>query len=921
MSVFKCKMCGGTLNIKEGSSVAECQYCGTKQTIPKLDDETRVNLYDRANHFRRNNDYDKAMAIYEQLLETDKTEAEAYWSILLCKYGIEYVEDPKTHKVFPTINRMQYTSVFSDEDYKSAIKFADNSQRIIYQEEAKQFDNIQRDIIAISQKENPYDIFICYKETDENGKRTQDSVLAQDLYYQLVKEGYKVFFSRITLEDKLGTEYEPYIFAALNSAKVMVVLGTNRDNFNSVWVKNEWSRFLAIIKKDHTKVLIPAYRDMDPYDLPEEFSHLQAQDMSKLGFMQDLIRGINKIVFFDSNGQYGNNVVDPQNNANYNSLLRSAAIFLEDKDWKRANDCFEKVLDKNPENAEAYFGKFMVDFKISKQNEISSLTIPINDNVNFKRAVKFADERQQKLYLSYADEINNNRENSKLTKKVARKEKNNAQSKKKRKTIVIIAAVLVCVAAILTTTLCLTLPANKETVDGMIFVKNAGEYELVGTNSKIGSEVVVPEKIKKLNVTSIREGAFSGNSNITSVEILDNITNIGKDVFKNCCNLESVTIGNGVTTLPDGLFCGCGSLVSIKLPSLSDNLGKVFGTSSYEGGCATSQYSNKMALYVTYYIPSSLRSVTITSGNIADCAFYNCSNITSVTIPNNATSIGTSAFYNCSKLGKIKISTGVKNIGEDAFVNCGSLTSITIPDNVTSLSEGVFSGCGLLESVKLPFVGANKTATEASVSTLFGYIFGKTAYANGEKTIQRFCDGEVDESCETYYIPTSLKTITITGGDVFYGAFSNCRNLTNIELPNGVTKIEDKTFLSCANLNSISIPNGVVSIGDMAFLSCECLTSIEMPDSLIKIGTMAFMNCKSVTNFKIGNGVDSIGKTAFYGCSKLNGITFKDATTWYIIDNETDWEYKASGIEIDVTNDAQNVTKFAENYDYYWYKL
>lgn len=308
MAIFKCKMCGGALEIQDGSSVAVCSFCGTKQTIPKLDNETRINLYDRANHFRRNNDYDKAMSIYEQLLDADKTDAEAYWSILLCKYGVEYVEDPQTHRMMPTINRAQYTSIFADEDYKSAIQYADGYQREVYENEAKELDKIQKGILAISQKEDPFDIFICYKETDSYGRRTQDSVLAQDLYYQLTQEGYKVFFSRITLEDKLGTAYEPYIFAALNTAKIMVVIGTSKENLNSVWVKNEWSRFLALTKKDGSKVLIPAYRDMDPYDLPEEFSHLQAQDMSKLGFMQDLIRGIKKILAKD-----GKVVVIPQN--------------------------------------------------------------------------------------------------------------------------------------------------------------------------------------------------------------------------------------------------------------------------------------------------------------------------------------------------------------------------------------------------------------------------------------------------------------------------------------------------------------------------------------------------------------------------------------------------------------------------------
>ena len=137
MAIYKCKMCGGELNISDDMKIIECDYCGTKQTLPKLDDEQKANLYDRANHFRRNNEYDKAMTIYENILNTDTTDSEAYWSILLCKYGVEYVKDSATGRYIPTINRAQYTSVLADEDYKSAIKYADSIQREIYENEAK----------------------------------------------------------------------------------------------------------------------------------------------------------------------------------------------------------------------------------------------------------------------------------------------------------------------------------------------------------------------------------------------------------------------------------------------------------------------------------------------------------------------------------------------------------------------------------------------------------------------------------------------------------------------------------------------------------------------------------------------------------------------------------------------------------------
>lgn len=296
MSIFKCKICGGALEVDGALTVATCEYCGTKQTLPKLDDEHKANLYDRANHFRRNNDFDKAMGIYENILNEDSTDAEAYWSLVLCRWGIEYVEDPVSKKRVPTVNRAQFTSIFDDEDYKSAIEHADEYQKEIYESEAAAINEIQKGILAISEKEEPFDVFVCYKESDSSGRRTHDSVLATELYHELTREGFKVFFSRITLEDKLGIAYEPYIFAALHSSKVMVVIGTRPEHFNAVWVKNEWSRYLALIKSGARKTLIPAYRDMDPYDLPEEFSHLQAQDMSKLGFMQDLTRGIKKLL-------------------------------------------------------------------------------------------------------------------------------------------------------------------------------------------------------------------------------------------------------------------------------------------------------------------------------------------------------------------------------------------------------------------------------------------------------------------------------------------------------------------------------------------------------------------------------------------------------------------------------------------------
>ena len=419
MSVFRCKMCGATLKLSDNLTFTTCDYCLTQQTLPRITDEKMERLYDRANHFRRNNEFDKAMAIYEQILDENNEDSESYWSLILCKYGIEYVEDPHTHKRIPTVHRTQYTSIFDDEDYKSALKYAYSSQRVIYENEANAINEIQKNILTISQKEAPFDVFICYKETDDNGMRTYDSVYANELYHELTEEGFKVFFSRITLEDKLGSAYEPYIFAALNSAKVMVVIGTKPEYFNAVWVKNEWSRYLSLVKNGAKKVLIPAYRDMSPYDLPEEFSHLQAQDMNKLGFMPDLIRGIKKLVGrydeFDNYNNFNNfnnyahqRVANNASKAEVEPLMKRLKLFVEHAEWDNAEVYCDRVLDVDPENAQAYIYKLLVHLRITEEENLKFSTTPIEQLIPYKNALRFADDNTVERLLNYNDIIKEN---------------------------------------------------------------------------------------------------------------------------------------------------------------------------------------------------------------------------------------------------------------------------------------------------------------------------------------------------------------------------------------------------------------------------------------------------------------------------------------------------------------------------------
>jgi len=395
MSTLKCKMCGGALTYEEGKSIVECEYCGSINTLPNIGDEKRLQLFDRANRLRSNCDFDKAFGVYEAIVAEYPEEAEAYWGLVLCKYGIEYVDDPANGKKVPTCHRSSFDSIFDDPNFDLVMENCDTYSRDVYRNEAKQIEEIRKGIVEISSREDPYDVFICYKETDDNGDRTIDSAIAQDVYEALTAKDYKVFFSRITLEDKLGQEYEPYIFAALNSAKVMLVFGTSYANYNAVWVKNEWMRYLKMMEKDKSKHLIPCFRDIDAYDMPKEFNKLQAQDMGKVGAIQDLVRGVEKLLPKGSKQsiQSAGNDVD--------SLVNRMNDQLSEGEWHNAGIIADNILVTDPRNVAAYMGKLMADMKVSKESDLGNSTTPLEKNDNYNKVMRYAEESVKQQLEQY----------------------------------------------------------------------------------------------------------------------------------------------------------------------------------------------------------------------------------------------------------------------------------------------------------------------------------------------------------------------------------------------------------------------------------------------------------------------------------------------------------------------------------------
>lgn len=383
MGGLKCKMCGSNLDIGDSITVCKCEKCGTSQTVPDIEDDKELKLFERAGRLRFNCDFDKAAGIYNTITDSYTEEAEGYWGLILCKYGIEYADNASGKKV-PVCHRISYDSVMDDEDFELVMENSDSESRAIFREEAKIIEENRKKYIQIAESEQPYDIYISYRAKDDNGDKTAVSEIAGHLYNKLTSAGYSVFLSEAALKGKKQSDCEPYIYSALNSANVMLALGTSYDDYNDVWVKNEWNRYLEIAEKNKNKCLIPCYKDVDEYDIPKEFAGLKVCQLGNDDTFNNIMAEIANVVKPESVNQPAPEpekaepaeeieleeieIIEP---VDINKLLDEGFSAISDKNWKEANKLFFQVLDEEPDNSKAYWGQLLVQQECINAREMA----------------------------------------------------------------------------------------------------------------------------------------------------------------------------------------------------------------------------------------------------------------------------------------------------------------------------------------------------------------------------------------------------------------------------------------------------------------------------------------------------------------------------------------------------------------------
>ena len=530
-----CNCCGGEFEYRGGRWI--CNSCGSYRAESVTNEEAAL-LYTAYRKLRLA-EFAEAELEFDDFIRRYPENHNGYWGRLMSKYGIKYERD-FDGRMIPTCYAGSIGSVFSASDYKKTLQYADAESRAFYENQAGYIERMRKEWQEKAKKEKPYDIFICYKDSDlaKGVDRTKDSYAAQELYTLLTGMGYRVFYSRVSLRDKTGERYEPYIFHALSTAKVMIVYGSDPDYIQSTWMKNEWMRYAKQIREGKKKQdsLLVACDGFAPEELPTAPSSMQCFRADEKTFYGDLQSRVSELIGGGENARGQYDTVSRKKRRRFRwvplTLTLLFVIWLgisyakskgpADLTFESNGTCYLTNVSINgdthvdiPSEYEGQrvtgIGKDAFSFSYGLQ----SVTVPEGVTKIEKQAFAYCDDLQSVSLPESVTSIGD----------YAFADCGNLRW--------------------------ITIPGN---------VTEIGEYAF--SNCVELTSITIPE-----SVTTIGDLAFHGCKNLAGVIIEGKLMSVGNSVFSSCKSLMSVTFDEGTMLIGESMFSDCIALTKVKLPS------------------------------------------------------------------------------------------------------------------------------------------------------------------------------------------------------------------------------------------------------------------------------------------------------------------------------------------------------------------
>ena len=701
-----------------------------------------------------------------------------------------------------------------------------------------------------ARREPAYDVFISYKDSDREHhiERTDDSYDAHELYNALTAEGYKAFFSRVSLRDKVSEHYEPYIYNAIKTAKVMIVFGEKPEYFNAVWIKNKWMRFRKRIEagEKHQNSLVVAYKGFDPADLPVGLRSRQCIDASSISFLEDLKKHINKIIRI------------PEKVAEAVKVDESAApVEVAEKKKSKKGIIIAAI-------AAVLAICIGLGFIVSNLADGGGETTPVipldTEKTTFLPSVSETEAKTEKETPKDTEtqvEVETPRE----TREVASADTEEATSAATQEptgepTVEVTDA---------PTEKDTDAPSEKVTENvseeteedyGLEYTLNddGKSYSVAGIGECRATDIVIPKTYKGFPVTTISERAFEKCTDLTSVTIGNNVQTIGRYAFSYCEKVTEFVIPKSVRNIESGAFGDCYALKEVTIPYGVE----VIGFHAFEY-CLSLERVN---------IPSSVIE-------ISSFVFDSCSALHSFYFD------GTLAKWNAIS----KASNWNAYIG-DHVIYCADDNIVIDVQDETGEKE-----------------------TDGEVDDNYGL-----EYALNKDGISYSVIGIGQCTATDIIIPEKYMGLPVT--QIQSEAFEGCGNLTSVKIPTSIVKIGSSAFYGCDNLTSVHISDlskwcnidfssafgNPLNYAGNLYLNGKLITDLVIPDTVTKIKSNVFEYCTSITSVTIHSNVTSIGSSAFYGCSNL--------TTVYYSGSKQQWE------DINIVTSNSPLTNATIVYDY-----